>query len=688
MKKIYLFLISALLLASFTVARADEGMWMLPMLEKMNIRTMHKMGLKLSAKDIYDINHSSLKDAIVHFGGGCTAEVISDRGLLITNHHCGYESIQQLSSVEHDYLNDGYWAMSQNQELPAKGLSVTFICEFRDVSSLLLNAKDKKEVRKNLVEEAEAKDSTIKAKIYSFYNNNQYYLITTRTFKDIRFVGAPPASIGKFGGETDNWMWPRQTGDFSMFRIYADKNNNPADYSKDNVPYKAERALTISLKGMEPKDFTMIIGFPGRTSRYMTSEEVKEQEQTENAPEVYLRGIRQGIMEKYMKASEKVRIQYASKYAMSSNGWKKWKGMNETFDRLNVIARRSENEKNFTEWVNEDTERKAEYGKALSKINKVVKQRMDLLYVLVNMSETINSIELLKAVSNSKHGKEMENFYKDYYEPLDREEAAAMLKAYKKQVDAKYLPKFYTSIIGKRFGGNIDAFVNYVYDNSAYTSLEKYEKAKKDSILKKDIADTLFTQFSFKIMPVYGKYRKSEGKFLEGRKEYMKGIMEMKGRDAAIYPDANSTMRLTYGKVGGYSPKDGVEYKYYTTLTGVMQKEDPDNWEFVVPSKLKSLWQAKDFGRYADRDGTMHTCFLTNNDITGGNSGSPVLNGKGELLGLAFDGNWESMSSDVIFEPNLQRCICVDIRYVMFIIDKFGGAGYLLDEMKFDKRNK
>ena len=694
MKKLGFLLVCAILLGSAPL-KADEGMWLLPLLEKLNIKKMQEMGCKLSAEDIYSINNSSLKDAIVHFGGGCTAEIVSDKGLLFTNHHCGYGNIQALSTVEHDYLKDGYWAMSLKEELPAKGLSVTFIDKFVDVTERLNKAVAKakndedykkrwnKEVEK-IKEEAVKADPTLQARVTSFYNDNMYLLITTRTFKDIRFVGAPPSSIGKFGADTDNWMWPRHTGDFSVFRIYADKNNNPAEYSEENVPYTPKQSLKISLKGVKENDFAMIIGFPGRTTRFMSSEEALETQKINNAISIYVRGEKQDIWMNDMLADPKVRIQYSSKYAGSSNGWKKWMGMNETFDKLNIVERRATEEKAFNEWVAADPKRVEKYGTAVETINNTIKERAEYAYVYRYLSETLSAIELIKAPQRAQRGGTRQAFYKDYSASTDRKLAKRMIAIYKEKVDAKYHPAFFAEIDSK-FGGSIDAFVDNLFDTSVYTSEEKYKEANKAAVaagkdLSSDPVEALrkdLHKVSGMIMP---KLLESSAKINAAKKAYVAGTLEMMG-DNASYPDANSTMRLTYSKVLPYSPKDAVIYDYITTLDGVMEKEDPNNWEFVVPAKLKELWKAKDFGEYALENGKMPVAFLCNGDITGGNSGSPVLNDKGELLGLAFDGNWEAMSGDVIFEPSLQRCINVDIRYVLFIIDKFGGAGYLLNEM-------
>ncbi len=698
-------LVLALLVSSPFSLFADEGMWLLPLLEKMNIKDMQKAGLKLSAKQIYDINNSSLKDAIMIFGGGCTAEVVSNQGLVFTNHHCGYSSIQKLSSTEHDYLRDGFWAMNLKEELPAKGLTVTFIDRFIDVTDVMLSAqeqvKDMKEaeqeqvmrqVRDSLTKNAVGDNKYLNARVVSFYQGNVFYVVVSKTFRDIRFVGAPPSSIGKFGGETDNWEWPRHTGDFSVFRIYADKNNNPADYSPDNVPYTPKKFLSISLKGYQPGDFTMIIGFPGSTDRYLTSQEVISRRDVENTPRIIARTAKENVWRAAMRADQKINIQYASKFASSSNYRKNSIGMNETFAKLNTVVRRKEEERAFKEWASSTAEREAKYGKCIDIINELT-EKQSKPYTAVNYyMETLNNVELARVASSflriregnkaEAFKKASESFYKDYSPELDRQTSKVLLKTFKQYVtEPSYQPAFYKTI-EEKFGGDIDKYVDNLFDNSVFTSQQKAVAAisQENFNAQSDPIVEYVMQFSTSVLPIMTEMRKDEQELAEAKKTYMKGLMEMRGK-APIYPDANFTMRLTYGKVGGYKPKDAVTYDYITTLEGVMQKENPNDPEFVVPSKLKELYNAKDYGRYALKDGRMPVCFLSNNDITGGNSGSDVLNAKGELIGLAFDGNWEAMSGDIIFEPNLQRCINVDIRYVLFIIDKFGGATWLLNEM-------
>ena len=696
-------------------AFADEGMWLLPLIKKMNGKDMKELGCELSPKQIYNINNS-LKDAIVQFGGGCTGEIISKEGLLVTNHHCGYGNIQKLSSVEHDYLKEGYWAMNRSEELPCEGLTVTFLEYMEDVTSTLEKAENKalKQFKdsvnvESLVEEAvkaacqeliagaEKRNPYCNAVIESFYNENVYYLIVYKIYKDVRFVGAPPSSIGKFGADTDNWMWPRHTGDFSMFRVYADKKGNPAEYSTANVPLKSKDYLKISIAGVQEGDYTMIMGYPGRTTRFQTSPELKHQIE-QNDIRIAARTIRQNVLLEDMLADPKVKIQYASKYSSSSNGWKKWQGMKLAFDKLNIIGRAEQEEAEFQKWVDSNSKLKAKYGYALRNLADAVAAGREANNAFTKALESIYRIELTnfaatfaayaeKAIKEGADTLSALNLayemiapkYADYSAPTDRKVAKALLKHYRDIADTEYAKGLAES--------NIDCYVDLMFDNSVFTSAQTLKAAidEKGYDLLEDqavwtgkniLSETIKTQMAA---------LDTEDMLSSARQLYTEGLLEWKKKEA-MYPDANFTMRLTYGTVGGYSPKDAIIYRYYTTLDGVMEKEDPDNWEFVVPEKLKELWLTKDFGRYAMADGKMPVAFLSNNDITGGNSGSPIMNAKGQLIGLAFDGNWESMSSDVMFEPELQRCINVDIRYVLFIIDKFGGAEWLLEEMKIVKK--
>ena len=700
--------------------RADEGMWMLPLLKELNADAMKQLGCRLTPEQIYSINNSSLKDAIVQFGGGCTGEIISSEGLLVTNHHCGYGSIQKLSSVEHDYLKNGYWAMSRSEELPCKGLTVTFLENMVDVTDIMDKAEQK--ARKKFAGEDDVEEKVDKAvdeavetvqkqlekdyplcevTLTPYYNMNVFYLLVTRTYKDIRFVGAPPSSIGKFGADTDNWMWPRHTGDFSMFRVYADKDNNPADYSPENVPLVPKNHLKISLKGVQEGDYTMIMGYPGRTTRFQTSPELEFQIQ-QNDVRIAARTVRQRVMLEQMLADPKVKIQYASKYSGSSNGWKKWQGMKLAFGKLDIIGRARQEEAAFAEWVGKKNKRQKEFGNAMGEIAAGVEsQRKEMLsYTLA--TESVGRIEVVgfAATLKNEFGKSLKSgsdtlsslkaafeaispLYDDYSLTVDRNEAKALLKFYRENASAEDCLQG----LGEDFAQmDIDSYVDGIFENTVFSSREALGAAIDETGVGvfEDPAANLSKsvyQIIYKYVPVL---RKASSTLASSRQTYTKGLLQWK-KGQAMYPDANFTMRLTYGTVKGYSPKDGVLYRYYTTLDGVMEKEDPDNWEFVVPAKLKRLWTEKDFGEYAMDNGKMPVAFLSNNDITGGNSGSPIMNADGQLIGLAFDGNWESMSSDVMFEPDLQRCINVDIRYVLFIVDKFGGARHLIDEMDIVK---
>lgn len=698
MKK--LFLLFAAACVTFSAA-ADEGMWMLPYLQKMNAKDMKARGCKLSAEEIYSMNNSSLKDAIVIFGGGCTGEIVSPDGLLFTNHHCGYGSIQALSSVEHDYLKNGFWAMSRAEEIPAPGLKVRFIRKIVDVTSDVLGAVPDiagGEERSRLVaEHAEAVKSRFEAEnpgmeisVKPFFGGNQFFAFVIEVFSDVRLVGTPPTSIGKFGGDTDNWMWPRHTGDFSIFRVYAGPDNKPADYAPENRPYKAEKFLKVSLNGYDEADFAMIMGFPGSTQRYMTSYEIDRMLEVENPQRIFIRGERQAILKEDMAASDKVRIQYASKYAQSSNYWKNSIGMSRGIKRLDVKGRKQEQEAAFRAWAAKNTLPTEGYVDALDKIRESVEETLPSYASLQYLQEAfLRAVEILTPArySGSLKGAELEKalkgFYKDYNMPTDRRVAKRMFRIVKE--NCKELPSVYAEVIDKRFGGDTDAYVDYLYDNSVFADEQRALVAvASGKELKEDPAAVLSESIVGKMRELSKAQKEGRQKYADGHRLYIAGLMRMQPKKAWA-SDANFTIRLTYGRILPYNPADGIRYNYYTTLKGVMEKENPENpTEFTVPAKLKELYAAKDFGRYANAKGELPTCFLADCDITGGNSGSPVLNAKGSLIGLAFDGNWEAMSGDVAFEPELQRTIAVDVRYVLFVIDKFAGAGWLLDELQFE----
>ena len=688
--------------------QADEGMWLLQLMQQQHsIDLMKKQGLKLEAEDIYNPNGVSLKDAVGIFGGGCTGEIISPDGLVLTNHHCGYSAIQRHSSVEHDYLTDGFWAMRQEDELPNERLSFSFVHSIIDVTDLV-NADIKsgkiseiesvtraylnKVAQEQLAQSELNGKPGIRAQVYPFYAGNSFYLIYYKVYSDVRMVAAPPSSIGKFGGETDNWMWPRHTCDFSVFRIYADKNGEPAPYSADNVPLKTPKYLPISLKGLNENDYAMIIGFPGSTSRYLTASEVRERMETTNQAEIDVRGVRLEVLREAMAASDKTRIQYANKFAGSSNYWKNSIGMNEAIIDNKVLEAKAEQERQFNLFA----QGKPEYEGVVAKINAAVEKAIPVERQLDYLVEFRNAIEfttpiaimdqLKEAIMNKDNvaiegaKNELRQVFeqihnKDYDHEVDRAVAKALIPAMSEFLSLAELPDYYQTVT------DFDAYVDNIYDNSILANSANLEKfLKKPTVKAIDRDPSLANMRSF--MDCYTqaveKYAASEDLTLL-HKAYIRGLNEMK--DTPAYSDANFTMRLTYGNVKSYEPRDAVTYKYYTTADGVLEKEDPTNPEFVVPAKLKELIQKRDFGRYAMEDGSLPACFLTTNDITGGNSGSPVMDAEGNLIGIAFDGNWESLSGDINFDDNLQRCIAVDIRYVLFVIDKLGNCQRLINEM-------
>ncbi len=673
------------------VASADEGMWLLPYLQKMNIKDMKAKGCRLSAEDIYSVNKSSLKDAIIIFGGGCTGEIVSDKGLIFTNHHCGYGSIQQLSSVEHDYLKYGFWASSYDEELPVPGLSVRFVRSIEDVTEQILGnvpsiagEKERNEIiaenTKALKEKMQVDNEAKVVQILPFFGGNQYFAFVLEVFSDVRLVGTPPSSIGKFGGDTDNWMWPRHTGDFSVFRVYADKDNKPAVYSKDNRPYEAPRHLEISLDGYKQGDFAMVMGFPGSTQRYMTSYEIDQMLGVSNPQRIFIRGERQEILWAAMEASDEIRIKYASKYAGSSNYWKNSIGMSRGIEKLNVKAQKQAQEAAFQKWAEANTTPEEGFIGALPMMKETVEKITPVEGTMQYLQEALlRGVELLTPPQLLNRGN-VGGFYKDYDADLDRKVAKRMLTIVRENMDPEALPSIYAEVIDKKFCGDINAYVDWLYDTSVFTSLEKL-KASTDEQKNDDPAKELAKSVTEAYRKAYTEYPKLAQQYNTAHRLYIAGLMRMQP-DKAWASDANFSIRLTYGNVLPYDPADGITYNHFTTLEGVIAKEDTTNpLEFTVEDKLKELYRAKDYGRYADADGRLHVGFLANLDITGGNSGSPVLDGNGRLLGLAFDGNWEAMSGDVAFEPDLQRCIAVDVRYVLFVIDKFAGCDHIMNEL-------
>ena len=710
MKKVYLTLASALM--AFTTF-ADEGMW-LPALLKNNYAQMQQMGLKLTPEQLYDVNHASLKDAIVWFNGGCTSEIISEQGLLLTNHHCGYESITKHSTTADNILDNGFWAKSLSEEKSNPDLWVSILVRMEDVSDRVNKAisgiSDPEQMAKKRAEifktiEAEAKkDTHYDATVKSFFKDNAYYLFVFEKFTDVRLVATPPQSIGKFGGDTDNWMWPRHTGDFSMFRIYANRDNKPAAYSKDNVPYKPKHFLSISTKGVKEGDYTMVYGFPGRTNRYETSYGIQLAIEKVNPAIVALRDIRLTEWKKEMDKSDSVRLLLSSNYARVSNYWKYYIGQTEQLKHLKVYDEKKNIETQFAAWAKS----KPEYASILSNYEKAYTDynayALHSTYIREGImgcaiiSNAVKYLSLEKALESEDAEKiqkaseyirkENEEFYKRFNTPSEEKILATIADMYYNNIDKAQQPEYMNEIVKKHKGkNNSETFVKFA--NAVFTKSFISTKAQASKFLDKpdlkklqkdpafQFAKAIYTNYSERILPHIDAFDKVNTE--EGTK-YIKALMQMQP-DKNFYPDANSTIRLTYGTVKAYKPKDGVDYSYYTTTQGIAEKEDPNSFEFIVPAKLKELYTKKDFGNYADTDGSMHVNFISNNDITGGNSGSPVINGNGELIGLAFDGNWEAMSGDIYFDTKYKRTISVDIRYVLFIIDKLGGAQNLINEM-------
>lgn len=715
MKKILSFL--AILLLSARLLIAGEGMWLPMLLEQLNEPEMKSMGMRINSADIYSINNTSLKDAVLLFGRGCTAEIVSDQGLILTNHHCGFGQIQKHSSLEHDYLTDGFWAMSQSEELPNPGLSVTLLIRMEDVTKQVLEGvtdnltEQQREaiVKANIakVEKAATEGTTYSARTRPFYYGNEYYMFITQTFNDVRLVGAPPSNIGKFGGDTDNWMWPRHTGDFSMFRIYVNKNNEPADYSPDNVPYKPKYHLPISLKGVEKGDFTFVFGYPGTTQEYLPSYAIQMITEHENPVVIRLREKRLDIFDSYTQQSDLVRIQYAAKHAGVSNTWKKLIGENRGIKRLDAITEKQDLETRFVEWAVADAERNKKYGKLIPEFEKTYSRLMPYNVAETYLQEGGLGIEAitfanrLKALVDKSREKgatqeeinKLKNsllptisvFFKNYHQPLDRQVFATLMADWFKHQPEDQIPAALIEVKAKY--ASFEDWANDIYSksslvdsNSVYNILnsytaKSYKKIANDPMYK--LASTIYESYNNVIRPVTTELNI---KLDSLQRVYMRGLMEFQ-TDRRFYPDANSTLRIAYGIVDDYYPRDAVKYNYYSTLEGIMEKEDPNIYDYVVEPRLKELYATKDYGQYGASDGTMRVAFIASNHTTGGNSGSPVLNADGQLVGINFDRNWEGTMSDLRYDPDQCRNITLDIRYCLFVIDKFAGAKHLVDEM-------
>ena len=712
---------SAVLASAFLTVKADEGMW-LPSLISQRIGDMQSKGFRLSAEDIYSINQASLKDAVVLFGGGCTGELISSEGLLLTNHHCGYAQIQKHSSVEHDYLKDGFWAMDRSEELPNPGLEVWFLDRMEDVTGAVLDGYEPgmtEQQRDSVVRtnsEAIAgkagKDGTgLRADVESLYYGNQYFLFVYRVFKDVRLVGAPPSSIGKFGGDTDNWMWPRHTGDFSIFRIYADKDNNPAEYSEDNVPYIPKKYFKISLGGVSEGDFTFIYGFPGRTQEYIVSEAVRYISEISDPHKIALRTLRLDIQDRYMSASQAVRIQYSSKNAAVSNSWKKWQGEMRGIRKMNTVETKKENERLFEEWA-----AGSEYSGIVGRLDSLYRLMEPYAFAADYYNETARAIELTSfaaeyarrlekaaGVSSPDEATQAREsakrlaaaFYKDYYMPIDKESFIALMDMFDRNIPSGFKPEYFTESMGRY--GSAEAWADSLFGNSVFSdssALTKTVAAACADGVGTDITlltDDPAVEFGNEFRKWYMEGIRSVVQRLGSEitllyRDYMKGQMEF-NKDRAFYPDANLTLRVAYGSVQGYSPADGTYYLPMSTIEGIMQKDNPDIFDYNIPQRLRDIYAEKDYGEWTVTDAsgrlTVPVCFIATNHTSGGNSGSPVINADGDLIGINFDRVWEGTMSDIVFDPDLCRNISLDIRYVLFIIDKVAGAGHLIDEMTF-----
>ncbi len=712
MKRILYLLLSALLFSNVTFAR--EGMWIPLLLEKYNFAEMQQMGFKLSVQDIYDINNASMKDAVVIFGGGCTGGLISDEGLLITNHHCGYRQIQSHSSLENDYLTNGYWAMDKSGELPNPGLTVSFLEYMKDVTSEILEGTEGlseedqiKKIESNTagVEKQATENGKYKTQVKPLFYGNQYFLYVYKVYTDIRLVGAPPSAIGKFGGDTDNWMWPRHTGDFSLFRIYAGKDNDPAPYSAENVPFKPKWFFPISIKGIQPGDFTMVFGNPGTTMQYIPSNEVDIIMNQRNPDRIKIRDKKLEIIGADMGKDPKVRIQYSAKYQGISNAWKKWQGETMGLQRMDAVNQKRDFEQEFEKWALANNKWENQYDKVFNDFERIYSEYKTYVHAFDYYNEIVmRGIEIfqlaalvdqiLKSIQENQPEKtpnlkkalltKLPDFIKDYNQPTDEKLFAGLLPMLAADVDKEFLPEGFSALLSKVGDKKL---VEKIYQKSVLTDPGKLknmvENGTDKQLLKlaKDPVLSLYNDLIFKfkrdIEPVVSGKEKEIGKNM---KTYMAGLMEMK-KNQAFYPDANLTLRVSYGKVEGYKPRDGVIYKHYTTLTGIMEKDNPEIYDYDVPGRLKELYATKDFGRFED-EGDVPVAFIASNHTTGGNSGSPVVNGNGELIGVNFDRCWEGTMSDIMFDPDRCRNIAIDIRYALFIIQKFAGAGHLIDEME------
>ena len=699
-------IITAFAILAAIISRADEGMW-LPSLISQRIGDMQEKGFHLSADDIYNVNQASLKDAVVLFGRGCTGELVSAEGLLLTNHHCGYSQIQKHSSVEHDYLRDGFWAMNRSEELPNEGLTVSFLERMDDVTEIILKGYEPtmteaerselvKTNSKALIKEVTKEGKGLRATVEALYYGNQYFLFLYKVYSDVRLVGAPPSAIGKFGGDTDNWMWPRHTGDFSIFRIYADKDNNPAEYSKDNVPYTPKKFFKVSTKGVKEGDFTFIYGFPGRTQEYIHSEAVKYIENLGDPHKIALRTIRLDIMSKHQAQSQKVRIQYSSKHAGVANAWKKWQGEVKGLKKNKTVAVKQAYEQAFDKWA-----ANGEFHGVIGRLDSLYKVLEPYAFAYDYYNETVRTIEVSNfAMSiarlydrdgsfDAEKAKELAKpFFKDYYMPIDKECFAAMMTEYEKNVPEEFKPEYFKKQMRKF--KSAEKWADYIFGKTIFTDSEKVAKltAKDKKKVENDPATVFYNEFvKWYVSDIHPHTKRLNAEIELAYREYMRGQLAYSRTQRIakdFYPDANLTLRVAYGNVKGYSPSDAVYYKPSSTIKGIMEKDNPEIFDYNIPQRLRDLYAARDFGQWTDENGNVPVCFLASNHTTGGNSGSPVINADGELIGLNFDRVWEGTMSDIIYDPEICRNITLDIRYVLFTIDKLAGAGHLIKEMELN----
>jgi hypothetical protein len=714
MKKLSFVIIILILTGS--VLRSEEGMWIPLLLKKYKIEDMQRAGFKLTAEDVYSVNQACLKDAIVIFGGGCTAELISGEGLLITNHHCGLGNIQKHSTVEHDYLTDGFWAMTRGEELPNPGLSVSFLVRMEDVTDLslagvsaIMSSSDREKVIQENIKKIQSdavQGTGYTGRVAAFFSGNQYFLFVYESYQDVRLVGAPPSSIGKFGGETDNWIWPRHTGDFSLFRIYAGPDNRPAPYSPGNVPFKPRKFFPISLKGVEKGDFTMVFGYPGRTTEYIPSFVIENQVNYSIPASIDLRTKRLDIISAAMESSPKIRIQYAAKKSGIANTWKKNQGILLGLKKIGAIERKKEYEKRFQDWAGAKADLGSENAAILENYKKIVSRQAPFELAGTYLREAGEAAEIigfagrfttvieLAAKGNDEETKIMadkirpgiESYFKDYDAPTDQQLLAVMMQAYANGISSTYQPDLLKKV-KIDFKGDFEKYAKSVFDQSIFDNeqelidLMAHFTSKTVKKLLKDPAFLMYKSLQ-KLSKEVINPGLAQGQDLlpELQRKYMKAQMEM-NPEQLFYPDANSTLRITYGKIDDFSPSDGIQYQHITTLDGIIAKDNPEIYDYKVPAKLKQLYDNKDYGQYVYNK-TVPVCFIASNHTSGGNSGSPVINADGQLIGINFDRNWEGTMSDIMYDPDLCRNISLDIRYALFIIDKFAGATHLIKEMQ------